>query len=313
MPRIILDTDPGIDDALALFLALASPEVQLEAITTVHGNVPVEMTTHNALGLLELAGRSDIPVARGSAQPLVRSPIDAKYVHGPTGLGTLTLPEAQTSVVNQSAADFIIERVQAAPGEITLVPIGPLTNLALALRREPAIAAQVREVVIMGGALHVPGNVTPAAEFNIYADPNAAQVVLKAGWPIRLVALDVTNVTTMSREQTRQLAQQQSPITRCIEQMVEFYFEVFAPAFGSNVLRLHDPLALAAAFRPDFIEWVPAYVDVELNGTLTFGETVAFFRRSEGGAPLPNVQAAVGVDAERFVAWFLERLASLVE
>src|SRR6185437_15919771 len=197
MPRIILDTDPGIDDALALVLALDSPEVQLEAITTVHGNVPVEMTTRNALGLLEVAGRSDVPVARGSAQPLVRAPVDAKYVHGPTGLGTLALPEPQTSVVTQSAADLIIERVQAAPGEVTLVPIGPLTNLALALRREPAIASQVREVVIMGGALRVPGNVTPAAEFNIYADPHAAQVVFKAGWPIRLVALDVTNITTM--------------------------------------------------------------------------------------------------------------------
>ncbi|HEU5368997.1 MAG TPA: nucleoside hydrolase, partial [Ktedonobacterales bacterium] len=137
MPRILLDTDPGIDDALALFLALASPEVQLEAVTTVHGNVPIESTTRNALGLLELAGRGDIPVARGSAHPLVRAPVDAKYVHGPTGLGTLALPEPQASVVKQSAADLIIERVLAAPGELTLVAVGPLTNLALALRREP--------------------------------------------------------------------------------------------------------------------------------------------------------------------------------
>ncbi len=308
MPRLILDTDPGIDDALALFLALASPEVQLEAITTVHGNVPVDMTTRNALSLLEVAGRSDIPVARGCAQPLVRAAVNAKHVHGPTGLGRLTLPEPQASVVKQSAPDLIIERVQAAPGEVTLVPIGPLTNLDLALRREPAIAALVREVVMMGGALRVPGNVTPAAEFNIYADPHAAHIVLTAGWPIKLVSLDVTNITAINREQTRQLAQNQSPITRCIEQIVEFYFEVFAPAFGTTMLHLHDPLALAAAFRPDFIEWEPAYVDVELNGTLTFGETVAHFQRPD--MPPPNVQASVGVDAERFVAWFLERLAS---
>ncbi len=307
MPRIILDTDPGIDDALALFLALASPEVQLEAVTTVHGNVPVDLTTYNALGLLEVAGRTDIPVARGSAQPLVRAQVDAKYVHGPTGLGTLTLPEPQTSVVKQTAADLIIERVQAAPGEITLVAVGPLTNLAMALRRQPGIVSQVREVIIMGGALRVPGNVTPAAEFNIYADPHAAHIVFKAGWPLRLVSLDVTNITTMNREQTRQLAQKQSPITRCIDQMLEFYFEVFAPTFGNNVLRLHDPLALAAAFQPDFIQWEPAYVDVELAGTLTFGETVAFFHRP--GSPAPNMQVSVGVDAERFVAWFLERLA----
>ncbi|HEY7347867.1 MAG TPA: nucleoside hydrolase [Ktedonobacterales bacterium] len=307
MPRILLDTDPGIDDALALFLALASPEVQLEAITTVHGNVPVELTTRNALSLLEVAGRADIPVARGSAQPLVRSPVDAKHVHGPTGLGTLTLPEPQINVVKPSAPDLIIERVLAAPGELTLVPIGPLTNLALALRREPAIVSQVREVVIMGGALRVPGNITPAAEFNIYADPHAAHIVFKAGWPIRLVSLDATNLTVITREQTRQLARNGSPITRCIEQMLEYYFDAFAPKFGNNVLRLHDPLYLAAAFRPDFIQWEPAYVDVELNGTLTLGETVAFFQRPD--APAPNVQASVGVDAERFVAWFLERLA----
>ncbi len=306
MPRIILDTDPGIDDALALFLALASPELQLEAVTTVHGNVPVDLTTHNALALLEIAGRSDIPVARGCALPLVRVPVDAKYVHGPTGLGTLTLPEPQASVVAQSAADLIIERVLAAPGELTLVAVGPLTNLALALRREPAIAAQVREVVIMGGALRVPGNVTPAAEFNIYADPHAAQVVFKAGWPLRLISLDATNTAVVTREQTRQLARQQSAVSRTIEEMLEFYFEVFDPAYGNHGLRLHDPLALAAVFRPDFLQWESAYVDVELTGTLTFGETVAFFPRP--GAPAPNMQVSVGVDAERFVAWFIERL-----
>ncbi len=306
MPRIILDTDPGIDDALALFLALASPEVQLEAITTVHGNVPIELTTRNALSLLEIAGRTDIPVARGSAQPLIRAPVDAKYVHGPTGLGTLALPEPQTNVVKQSAADLIVERILAAPGELTLVPIGPLTNLALALRREPSIASQVREVVIMGGALRVPGNITPAAEFNIYADPHAAHIVFKAGWPIRLVSLDATNQTGLSREQARQLAQNGSPITRCIEQMLEYYFEVFAPTHGNTLLRLHDPLCLAAVFRPDFIQWESAYVDVELTGALTLGETVAFFQRP--GAPAPNMQGSVGVDAERFNAWLLERL-----
>ncbi len=307
MPRIILDTDPGIDDALALFLALASPEVQLEAVTTVHGNVSIELTTRNALSLLEVAGRADIPVARGSAQPLVRALVDAKYVHGPTGLGTLTLPEPQVSVVKQSAADLIIERVLAAPGELTLVLIGPLTNLALALRRAPAIISQVREVVIMGGALRVPGNVTPAAEFNIYADPHAAHIVFKAGWPIRLVSLDATNQTAMSREQARQLAQNGSPITRCIEQMLEYYFDRYAPLHEHPVLRLHDPLCLAAVLRPDFIQWESASVDVELNGALTLGETVAFFQKP--GAPAPHMQVSVGVDAEGFSAWLLERLA----
>jgi inosine-uridine nucleoside N-ribohydrolase len=306
MLRLILDTDPGIDDALALFLALASPEVQLESITTVHGNVPLEFTTRNALSLLELTGRLDIPVARGSSHPLVRAPVDAAFVHGPTGLGALELPPPQVEPAVQSAVDLLIERIKTAPGELTLVAIGPLTNLALALRHEPSIAQQVREVVIMGGALRVPGNVTPSAEFNIYADPHAAQIVLHAGWPIRLVSLDVTNQTFVQREQVQQLAQKGGQIASAIERMSDYYFDVFGPASGNRVLRLHDPLCLAAAFRPDFIQWEPVYVDVELTGTLTLGATVPFFKRP--GTPAPNVLASVEVDAEQFVAWCWERL-----
>jgi inosine-uridine nucleoside N-ribohydrolase len=305
MPRIILDTDPGTDDAIALFLALASPEVQLEAVTTTHGNVGVALTTRNALALLELAGRPDIPVARGSAQPLVRLLVDAAYVHGESGLGNLVLPEPETRPLAQHAVDLLIERVLAAPGEITLVAVGPLTNLALAVRREPALAKLVKEVVIMGGALRVPGNVTPAAEFNIYADPHAAQVVLLAGWPIRLVALDVTNITSVSREQIAQLAQTGGKIGQAIEQMLRHYFEVFAPS-SSRGFALHDPLALAAAFRPDFITWEPLHVEVELTGTLTLGETVAAYKRPN--TPRPNVLASMGVDSAGFVAWAWERL-----
>ena len=309
MPRILLDTDPGIDDALALLLALASPEVHLEAITTTHGNVPVELTTRNALALLELAGQSNIPVARGSAHALLRPLVDASHVHGHTGLGYATLPEPRTRPVPQHAADLLVERIQAAPGELTLVAVGPLTNLALAVRRTPAIAGQVREVLIMGGALRVPGNVTPTAEFNIYADPHAAQVVLHAGWPIKLVALDVTNITAVTREQVQALVVGGNSIARCIEQMAQYYFEVFGPATGNTLLRLHDPLCLAAAIRPDFLTWEPVYVEVELTGTHTFGETVAYFQRPT--APPPNVQASVGVDAAGFIAWCWEQLGKL--
>lgn len=206
MPRIILDTDPGIDDALALFLALASPEVTLEAVTTVQGNVSVEQTTYNALTLLTLAGRTDIPVAYGSAEPLVRKRVDAAHVHGQNGLGDITLPEPTIASVEQQAVDLIIEKIMRNPGEITLVPIGPLTNIALAVRREPRIAQHVREVVIMGGAVRVPGNVTPSAEFNIFADPHAAHVVFHAGWPLRLVSLDVTTRVSMHRQQVETLA-----------------------------------------------------------------------------------------------------------
>ncbi|HJT56648.1 MAG TPA: nucleoside hydrolase [Ktedonobacteraceae bacterium] len=306
MPRIMLDTDPGIDDAFALFLALASPEVQLEAITTVSGNVDVDKTTRNALTLLELTGRTDIPVARGCAQPLVREIVNAGHVHGDNGLGGVILPEPRIRPVSPHAVEVIIEKIMAAPGEITLVPIGPLTNVALALRAEPRIAENVREVVIMGGALRVPGNDTPTAEFNIFADPHAAHIVLHAGWPIRLVSLDVTTATLLQREQVDMLAQNGSPVTRLMRQMLDHYFDTFGPKYGVTAFQMHDPLCLAAAFRPDFISWEPSYVDVELAGTLTLGETVAYFRRPD--SPLPNVLASVGVDAERFIRFYLERI-----
>jgi inosine-uridine nucleoside N-ribohydrolase len=306
MRRIILDTDPGIDDALALLLALSSPEVQLAAITTVSGNVHVDLTTRNALTLLELVGRTDIPVARGSAQPLLREPLDAAYVHGRDGLGEIHLPAPRLRPVDTHAVDVIIECILGAPGEISLVPVGPLTNIALAARREPAIISRVREVVIMGGALRVPGNDSPAAEFNILADPHAAHIVLHAGWPIRMVALDVTMQARLRREQAEELVRGGGPVMRAIKGMLDFYFDVFAPANGATDFHMHDPLGLAAAFMPELLSWEKVYVDVELQGSLTLGETVPYFGRS--GAPPANVLAAVGVESERFVQLFLQRL-----
>jgi purine nucleosidase len=314
MHRIILDTDPGIDDALALFLALASPEIQLEAITTVSGNVSVDRTTRNALALLELTGRTEIPVARGSARPLVCPPVLADYVHGDNGLGGVELPEPRLQPVAQHAVEVIIEKVMGAAGDITLVTLGPLTNIALALRREPRIVQQVREVVIMGGALRVPGNVTPAAEFNIFVDPHAAHMVVHAGWPIRLVSLDVTMQAQLNREQVNRLASSGSPVLRVLKQMLDSYFENFAAKVDTKVFHMHDPLCVAAALYPDLISWQPAYVDIELAGSLTLGETVAYFARSEATVdprqqlPPPNIQAAIGVDAERFIALYVDRV-----
>ena len=316
MLRLLIDTDPGIDDALALFLGLASPEVQLEAVTTVSGNVHVDLTTRNALTLLELAGRPDIPVARGSELPLVRQPVIADYVHGQNGLGGVMLPDPQRQPVSSAAVDVIIQKILEAPGEITLVAIGPLTNLALAVRREPRIALAVREVLIMGGALRVPGNVTPASEFNIFADPHAAHIVLHAGWPIRLVSLDTTNRATMQREQFAALAANGHPVTQCMKHMVDFHLDEFGKARGITAFHMHDPLCLAAAVQPDLIEWKAAYVDVELSGTLTLGETVAYFETMEDIDPdmahprRSNVLASVGVDVERFLAMYMERIGS---
>lgn len=304
MQRIILDTDPGIDDALALFLALASPQVQLEAVTTVSGNVDVAQTTRNALALLALAGRSDIPVARGCGVPLMGPLVNAAHVHGQNGLGGVELPQPQNGPVSSHAVDLIIEKVMSSPKEITLVPIGPLTNIALAVRREPRLVEYVRELVIMGGALRVPGNVTPSAEFNIYADPQAAHIVLHAGWPIRLVSLDVTTRTIMRRMHANRLAQHGTPVATAIQQMIAFCFDVFEP--GRDRFHMHDPLCLAAAFLPDFITWEASYVDVELQGKLTLGQTVGYFQRAN--APAPNVLASVAVDSERFIEFYLAQI-----
>jgi inosine-uridine nucleoside N-ribohydrolase len=312
MHRIILDTDPGIDDALALFLALASPEIQLEVITTVNGNVGVDSTTRNALALLEFLGRTDIPVARGCDRPLVRLHTSAAYVHGDNGLGGVQLPEPHTQPVAQHAVDMIIERIMATPGDITLVPIGPLTNIALAVRREPRIAQRVREVVIMGGALRVPGNITPSAEFNIFVDPQAAHIVFHAGWPLRLVALDVTMQARLLRSQVNALAATQSRVGPLMQGMLAYYFDVFGPRYSVTEFHMHDPLCLAAAFQPELLTWQSVYVDVELEGKLTTGQTVAYFRRlDESGIPPANMQVAVAVNEMAFIEIFLERVRRL--
>jgi purine nucleosidase len=307
--KIILDCDPGIDDALALFLALASPEIQFEAITTVNGNVPVEFTTRNALALLELTDRSDIPVARGCARPLLNMPVLADEVHGTNGLGGIILPEPHLQPLEKHATDIIIEKVMAAPGEITLVAIGPLTNLAVALQREPRLAQAVREVVLMGGAVRVPGNITPCAEFNIFVDPHAAHAVLHAGWPLRMVSLDTTSQTLLKRAPIAQLAAGGKPILELMQGMIDYYCDIFGGARGFDAIHMHDPLCMAAVFRPDLITWEEAYVDVELTGTLTMGETVGYFAHS--GKPLPhapNARVSVEVDTESFIQLFIERI-----
>src|SRR5260370_17970700 len=205
-----------------------------------------------------------MPVARGCDRPLVRQPVTADYVHGRNGLGGIGLPEPKLQPISQHAVDLIIEKIMAVPGEITLVPIGPLTNIALALRKEPHIAESVREVVIMGGALRVPGNVSPIAEFNIYADPHAAHIVLQAGWPLRLVTLDVTTRALLQREQVQALSSTGSPITGFIQQVVGNFLDTFVQPRGITPFQMHDPLCLAAAFQPQLITWEPAYVDLYL-------------------------------------------------
>src|SRR6202049_1708005 len=211
--RVIIDTDPGVDDALALLLAMRSPELKIEAITPVAGNVPLELTLPNALRMVEIAGRTDIPVAPGARAPLVRRLVTASYVHGENGLGGAVFPEPTTKPIAIPAPEMIRQIVRKYPGEITLITIGPLTNIAIALNLDPELASMVRAIVMMGGSLSG-GNITPAAEFNVYVDPEAARIVFQSGIPITMVGLDVTRKTSLTEEHVRTLEAAKNPVSQ---------------------------------------------------------------------------------------------------
>jgi purine nucleosidase len=308
--RILLDTDPGIDDAFAILLALASPEVRLEGVSVTGGNCALEAGVQNALKVLELARASQVPVAAGIGEPLVRPPLAALEVHGNSGLGYAQLPPPQARAIDQHAVDFLIERILAAPGEITLVAVAPLTNLAFAIRREPAIVRAVHRVIVMGGALSHAGNVTPLAEFNTYVDPHAAHVVFHSGMPITLVPLDVTTRCRLTMADVEPLLEIPSPISRFLVDAARFYVE-FNEAHGEQGCALHDPLAVAVAFLPELVQTKRVYVDVDIYSEMGLGNTVADFH-GKWGKP-PNVDAALEVDARRVVELFLRRMKTLAE
>src|SRR5260221_4748734 len=226
--KIIIDTDPGVDDTMAIFFALKSPELELVGLTTIFGNVHTDLATTNALRLLEIAGRTDIPVAKG-ADHAIAGPFGGPvpYVHGDDGQGNVRLPLPMTSPHPKPAAQFIVDQIMAQPGEITLVPIGPLTNVALALRLEPRITENVREVVLMGGNAFGPGNATPAAEANIHNDPEAADVVLSAPWQVTMVGLDVTQRTIMDPQHLARYKTFDNPLAQHIARIVPFYLEFY--------------------------------------------------------------------------------------
>lgn len=304
--RIILDTDPGIDDALAILLALASPEVQLEAITIAGGNSPVAQCTDNALRVLELAGATHIPVAAGVTVPLVQPLLTAPETHGTTGLGYAQLPPPHTAPVTQHAVDLLIERIMAAPGEITLVAIAPLTNLALAIRHEPRLIEAVREVIIMGGALRHQGNTSPLAEFNTYVDPHAAHIVYHSGMPITLVPLDVTYQCILTQTDVDRLLRIDSPLTRFIADSTRFYMEFHDEYQSIEGCVINDPLALALTFMPDLVETKALYVTVDIHSELGLGNTIADFYNA--WRKPPNMQAALAVQPRRFLDLFVERM-----
>jgi purine nucleosidase/pyrimidine-specific ribonucleoside hydrolase len=322
MPRhVIIDTDPGVDDALALILALQSPELCVDAITTVSGNVHVELATQNTLTVLGLFPPERRPrVARGAAQPLVRGFDTAAPVHGDDGLGGVSrlhtaaglpcYPAVGAAHASRDAVDCLLDHIGRAPGELTLVALGPLTNLALAWRRGAHTFRQLAEVVIMGGAFAVPGNVTPVAEFNIYIDPEAAQVVFASGVPMTLIGLDVTEQVRLTAEMVDQaIPPGGSPLSQfvrdCTAQTIEFSTRVKRPPG----MAMHDPLAIGALIDPTLVRTMPLSVQVETKGELTTGMLVADRRSLHADLRAPaNVDVALEVDAARFLAMFLHRL-----
>jgi inosine-uridine nucleoside N-ribohydrolase len=270
MPEsILIDTDPGIDDAMAILFALKSPELEVLALTTVFGNHFVDVTTRNALRLLELAGREDIPVARGASAPLVRAfDRPATFVHGEDGLGDAGVAgEPDSEAAHTRAAQFIVEAVMSRPGQITLVPIGPLTNIALALKLEPRIVQATKRVVLMGGAAFAPGNVSPVAEANLYNDPEAAAAVFAAGWQVVMVGLDVTMQIKMDRAYIAALAASQAPYAKLVARIVPFYQSFHAREYDNDgVLHTHDPTAIAYLLKPELFKTIERRVRVNTHG-----------------------------------------------
>jgi inosine-uridine nucleoside N-ribohydrolase len=317
--KLIIATDPGVDDTMAIFLALASPELEVIALSTIFGNVQTDLATTNALRLLEIAGRTEIPVARGADDPLTRSFVGpVPFVHGQDGQGNVFLPPPATQAVREAAAAFIVHQVLAHPGEITLVPIGPLTNIALALRLAPDIVEQVQEVVLMGGNALVAGNASPAAEANILNDPEAADVVFGAAWPVTMGGLDVTHQVKMTAEQLAQYGQTGNPMAQHIAKIVPFYQSFFKMAYSAWDLQgiyVHDSSAIAYLIDPTLFEVKQWPIRVETAG-LGRGKTWPAIPSSlemehqvpEPWRERPLVNVCVGVDGARVVELALSRL-----
>ena len=299
---IILDCDPGHDDAIALLLALASPEVELLGVTTVHGNQTLDKTTENALRVLELVGRSDVPVARGAEQPLLRELHVAAHVHGESGLDGPELPSATATPVDEAAIDFIAGRIR--PGTV-LVATGPLTNIALYL--EAHGTENVVRIVLMGGAI-AEGNMTPAAEFNIWADPEAAHRVFRSGVPVTMIGLDVTHQALLTPPWAERF-RGAGRIGIFVAELVEFFKRYHARTYGWDGAPIHDAVALAQVFRPSLVRTEHRNVEVEVDSELCRGRTVVdLWRRTERA---PNADVGVAVDADAFFELLLDRITKL--
>jgi inosine-uridine nucleoside N-ribohydrolase len=300
---ILLDCDPGHDDAIALLLALASPELELRGVTTVAGNQTLEKTTANALRVLEFAGHADVPVAAGADRPLVREPWVAAYVHGETGLDGPDLPPAQGAPLDRHAADFLADRIREAGGAVTLVPTGPLTNVALLLALHPD--ARPERIVLMGGAI-AEGNVTPAAEFNIWCDPEAAARVFGSGLDVTMIGLDVTHKALFGTAHIGRLA---GRVGEMVTELLQFYGRFHREVYGFDGSPIHDAVAVAHVLRPGLVETKHLNVEIDIESELCRGRTVVdLWRRTERE---PNAHVGVGIDADGFLDLLVDRVNSL--
>lgn len=308
--KIIIDTDPGQDDAVAILLALGSAELEIVGMTAVAGNVPLRLTEKNARKICELAGRPDIKVYAGAIRPLARELVTAEEVHGETGLNGPQLPEPTMKLQDQYAVDFTVETLmKEESGTITLCALGPLTNIALALIREPKIAPRVKEIVLMGGGFFEGGNVTPTAEFNIYVDPHAADVVFKSGIPIVMMPLDVTHKALTTAKRTQAFRKLGTRVGTATTEMLEFFERFDEEKYGTDGGPLHDPCVIAYLLKPELFRGRNCNVTVETASELTMGMTVIDWW---GVTKRPNNAMVMrDIDHDAFFALLLERLGRL--
>lgn len=308
---IIFDTDPGVDDAQAIAIALAHPDIELLGLTTTYGNVDIATATHNALLLSELAGQS-IPVAQGAAAPLVKAKHPAPaFIHGDNGLGNIELPNLSGKAVDSSAAEFIVEQVNARPGEVTLVAVGPLGNLAAALQLDPELVSKVKHVIIMGGSIKEGGNVTPVAEANIFNDPHAASRVLTAGWPLTMVGLDATHRCVLAPSDMQTIAAGQGRLGEVLAGSYAFYADFYRGALGIDGCCPHDSCALAWLIKPELFTTARGHLTVVTQGDAE-GQTVFAPEErpfiDERWKRTPLVEVCTGADGKAVVEWIVDTL-----
>jgi purine nucleosidase len=312
--KVIIDTDTGIDDAMGVVYGLLSPELDVLAVTTVFGNVDVEKTTRNSATILQLLGRTDVPLAKGAAKGLLGVPRFNPEVHGEDGVGNSNFPDPAVKPVRAHAAQLIIDVARHHPGEVTLIGLGPLTNIALAASLDPELPSLVNRVVWMGGAVSVPGNVTPVAEADAAHDPESAAIVLAADWPVTIIGLDVTDSTLLRQRDLDLIRRSGSPAAAYVARIVPFYMNFYSPLLGERACAMHSPLTVAAVAHPDLIvSSADIPMTVELSGSHTRGMTVADRRPGQDSDARSWLRAkrvcyATDVDRERFIELFVSRV-----